>query len=286
MPELTTAPVETAIDTADELYFNDVSETPDALNRITFGNFRTSVLSGVIDLGGATSFELPNSATPTVDADGEIAVDTSVADFSHGILKYFGGEEMAVIAVPIAQLTTPTNGYVIAYNATNDEFELVAPSGGGIGGSTGSTDNAILRADGTGGATAQGSGSTAILSDAGELRLDNGTSQGLAIYNSGNFVGGLHRDASFGGLFLSSAGGYTWIQSGGSATGVRVQAAASGGVIEMMTGSTEVARFDTNSTAGNTRMLVYDVDNATLERVSVGAADSGGSGFKVLRIPN
>jgi hypothetical protein len=38
--------------------------------------------------------------------------------------------------------------------------------------------------------------------------------------------------------------------------------------------------------AGNTRMFVYDVDNATLERVSVGAADSGGAGFKVLRIPN
>lgn len=45
-------------------------------------------------------------------------------------------------------------------------------------------------------------------------------------------------------------------------------------------------QFDDNATAGNTRFLVYDVDNATLERVSVGAADSGGSGFKVLRIPN
>jgi hypothetical protein len=32
--------------------------------------------------------------------------------------------------------------------------------------------------------------------------------------------------------------------------------------------------------------MVWDNDNATLERVSVGAADSGGAGFKVLRIPN
>lgn len=48
----------------------------------------------------------------------------------------------------------------------------------------------------------------------------------------------------------------------------------------------EVARFDANATAGNTRFMIYDVDNATLERVSVGAADSGGTGFKVLRIPN
>ena len=51
-------------------------------------------------------------------------------------------------------------------------------------------------------------------------------------------------------------------------------------------GGAQSARFDGNATAGNTRMLVWDVDNNTLERVSVGAADSGGSGFKVLRIPN
>lgn len=45
-------------------------------------------------------------------------------------------------------------------------------------------------------------------------------------------------------------------------------------------------RVDNNATAGETRMLLWDVDNGTLERVSVGAADSGGAGFKVLRIPN
>ena len=45
-------------------------------------------------------------------------------------------------------------------------------------------------------------------------------------------------------------------------------------------------RVDVDTTAGNTRLLVWDVDNNTLERVSVGAADSGGVGYKVLRIPN
>ena len=38
--------------------------------------------------------------------------------------------------------------------------------------------------------------------------------------------------------------------------------------------------------SGNTRLLVYDVDAGSLQRVSVGAADSGGAGFKLLRIPN
>jgi hypothetical protein len=57
-------------------------------------------------------------------------------------------------------------------------------------------------------------------------------------------------------------------------------------VIRFAMMGTEVARFDKTTTAGQTRFLIYDVDNATLERVTVGAADSGGTGFKVLRIPN
>jgi len=48
----------------------------------------------------------------------------------------------------------------------------------------------------------------------------------------------------------------------------------------------EGIKTDKDSTAGNTRLLVYDVDNGTMARVSVGAADSGGTGYKVLRIPN
>lgn len=51
-------------------------------------------------------------------------------------------------------------------------------------------------------------------------------------------------------------------------------------------GDVTAAKFDDDGTAGNTRFLVWDVDNGQLERVSVGIADSGGVGFKVLRIPN
>jgi len=49
-----------------------------------------------------------------------------------------------------------------------------------------------------------------------------------------------------------------------------------------------VQRFqlDATATSGNTALMIYDVDNATLERVKVGAADSGGTGYKVLRIAN
>jgi hypothetical protein len=54
----------------------------------------------------------------------------------------------------------------------------------------------------------------------------------------------------------------------------------------MYSGGVKVGEFDNDATAGNTRFLLYDVDAGTLKRVSVGAADSGGSGYKVLRVTN
>jgi hypothetical protein len=71
--------------------------------------------------------------------------------------------------------------------------------------------------------------------------------------------------------------------SGDPDTGIFSQAA---NALGLAAGGAEGARIDLSAVAGNTRLLVYDVDNATLERVTVGAADSGGTGFKVLRIPN
>lgn len=51
---------------------------------------------------------------------------------------------------------------------------------------------------------------------------------------------------------------------------------------------TEIDSLEINSNgiAGDTAMLVYDVDKAALVRVSIGAIDSGGVGYKVLRVPN
>jgi hypothetical protein len=48
----------------------------------------------------------------------------------------------------------------------------------------------------------------------------------------------------------------------------------------------ENARIERTATATHTALMIWDTDNATLERVTVGAAGSGGTGFKVLRIPN
>lgn len=99
---------------------------------LTAKTINGGTLTGVIDGGGATSFELPNSAAPTVDADGEIAVDTTVTDFSHGLIRYFAGEELMIVAMPVAQFTSPTGNYVVSYDATADEFQLKAAGGAGI----------------------------------------------------------------------------------------------------------------------------------------------------------
>ena len=53
-------------------------------------------------------------------------------------------------------------------------------------------------------------------------------------------------------------------------------------------GGLEAARFEDPADLGatETSLWLYDDDNGTIEQVTVGAADSGGTNFKVLRIPN
>jgi len=94
---------------------------------MTFGS--TNIVTGAIQITAGT-MRVPLSATPTMAVDGDFAIDITVTDFSHGILKYFDGEELGVVSMPIAQFTTPTDGFHVAYNATNDEFELVAGGAG------------------------------------------------------------------------------------------------------------------------------------------------------------
>jgi hypothetical protein len=54
--------------------------------------------------------------------------------------------------------------------------------------------------------------------------------------------------------------------------------------IDVQVGSTNMMSFDGLSGASTTGLLIYE--NGSSKRVTVGAADSGGAGFRVLRIPN
>lgn len=92
------------------------------------GTSDVNYFAGRVDIINA--MRIPYSATPTMAVDGDFAIDTTVTDFSAGVLKYYDGEEMGVVSMPIAQFSSPTDGYIISYNATNDEFELVSGGGG------------------------------------------------------------------------------------------------------------------------------------------------------------
>ena len=128
------------IPNANQAYTGDMGITG-ALTATSYGGITEANLvdkaaaesiTGSWDFGGATQLEIPNADAPTApNVNGEVVVDTSVADWSHGLLEYYGGELMGVVAMPIAQFTSPTDNHVVTYNAATDEFELQAGGGGG-----------------------------------------------------------------------------------------------------------------------------------------------------------
>ncbi len=88
-----------------------------------------------------------------------------------------------------------------------------------------------------------------------------------------------------------NAAGAMTLQAGlstGAGASPRVNLAV--GIVAASSSTVQTARTGVacsfSATAADTYLMVFDVDNAVLERVTVGAADSGGVGFKLLRIPN
>ena len=158
----------------------------------TFGAFLQSFAT--------SSMRIPVSATPTMAEDGDFAIDTTVADFSHGIIKYFDGEEIGVVSMPIIQFTTPTGGDVVAYNATDDEFELVTPSGSGITSINGNTTPAQVISGTTNQIT--------VGSAAGTTTIDVGSNVVLTS-QSNTYTGGLKQqflpDATNAGINVGTA---------------------------------------------------------------------------------
>lgn len=75
--------------------------------------------TGVYDFGGATSFEIPNAASPTVDASGEIAVDGT-----SGQLIYYNGAKKVLVQdrFPVFGVSTTTT-----WTATTTQF--LGPAG-------------------------------------------------------------------------------------------------------------------------------------------------------------
>lgn len=86
-------------------------------------------------------------------------------------------------------------------------------------------------------------------------------------------------------LLYSAAGGYGAVQAYDRSNSTWKTLLAQGLTVGLCPSGTERARVDGNTTAAETALLLT-VAGGSLVRVSVGAADSGGTGFKYLRVPN
>lgn len=129
--------------------------------------------------------------TLTINASGTVYVtggtDVSVADGGTGVSAISALSIWVANSANTIAEVTPGAGNSIRINAGGTAWEAYTPSGGGIGGSTGSVDNSILRADGVGGSTLQSSSLT--ISDTGNLVLGIGLSEtayNLDVISSGS----------------------------------------------------------------------------------------------------
>lgn len=166
-------------------------------------------IAGVFDLGALTSLELPNGATPTVDAFGEIAGDNNYYAAGRGAPIFYDGTA-AVTLVGTLFSDTPTNGQVPQWNtggtitwetpsagATIGQYQVAfAPTANTIGGDAGMTYDAAtnvltvsggVNAGATTGVTMTGSNGTLTFLGAGDgadedLKLDlNGTANSAVL---------------------------------------------------------------------------------------------------------
>lgn len=94
----------------------------------------TLSLPATIDLGGKTSLEIPNGASPTTDAFGEIAGDNDAWGSGRGAVQFFDGTANTLLVGVLAS-DTPVNGQVPVWN-TGGTITWEDQTGGGGGGST------------------------------------------------------------------------------------------------------------------------------------------------------
>lgn len=159
----------TTPDSSDLLITVDVSDTTMAASgstkKISLGTIETFLFSNL------------ESATLTLENKTISGADNTLSDVPWSSLVSVPSPVSALAAgtwsgaASITSLGSITTGTWQGTPITDSYIASAATWNAKIGGTTGSTDNAVLRADGTGGATAQGSG--AFIDDSG--RIGGGT---------------------------------------------------------------------------------------------------------------
>ncbi len=145
----------------------------------------TLSLPATIDLGGQTSFEIPNAAAPTVDAFGEIAGDNNLWAASRGAPVFYDGTA-AVALIGALVSDTPTNGQVPTWN-TGGTITWETPGAGSgtvtVVSSGSLTSTALVTGGGT--TTLQTPAATATMDSSGNISTPGTISSGV-----GGSVGG------------------------------------------------------------------------------------------------
>lgn len=105
----------------------------------TSSNFNTSgsiTGTGVVDFGGATSVEIPSGTSVTVDAAGELALDTDGdgSTITTGVVKVYDGTQ--VVYVVAATNYPSSDNDVPAYDAASHSVTWQAQTGGAGGGAS------------------------------------------------------------------------------------------------------------------------------------------------------
>lgn len=134
---------------------NYVADVAGTANEITSthtpgeGSTATLSLPATLDIGGKTSFEIPNGSAPTVDAFGEIAGDNDLWAASRGAPVFFDGTA-ATALVNVLVSDAPSNGQYPMWN-TGGTITWETPAGAGTVTATGGnlTANSVVLGAGT-----------------------------------------------------------------------------------------------------------------------------------------
>lgn len=117
-----------------------------------------------------------------------------------------------------------------------------------------------------------------------EIRLNDYTYNRIASGDSGGgYIGG-YNVVNAPGPELAENGTGAGIYYGSS--GIKFYAFPSGSAGDAMYHSMEIDQLNNPGLDGKTPMLLMDLAKGSVQRVSIGASDSGGTGYKVLRVPN
>lgn len=222
-------------------------------------NLALGTSGNTVAIAGSASVAQTLTASDTIELGH--ASDTTLSRSAAGRITVEGNE--------VPSPASPTTGQIIVY--TNSTWTAMTPGASGIGGSTGSTDNSLLRADGTGGSTLQNSAViiddyTSSTANNVAIKVDDGSTANISAVvtpkGNGAFILGPKPDGA---------------ATGGSARGqyaVDLQMSRSASYLVASGNNSFVAGANSYASANNT-VAISSFGSAT----ATGAAVIGGSGI-------